>query len=374
MSERAPLYVGLISGTSRDGADAALVRLPAGVPELVASLCLPYPDGLAASLDRLLSAGCRPPAARMRELDAELASHFADTVARLLGDAGLPRSAIRAIGSHGQTVWHAPDGTRPESIQLGDPARIARLTGVITVGDFRRADLAAGGQGAPLAPLLHRALFRPARGRRVVLNLGGIANVSVLDADGGVSGYDTGPANCLLDAWVRRQCGQSFDRDGAWAAGGAVDESLLDDLRADPYFARPAPKSTGLEYFNPAWLQRQLAGHETEPRDVQATLAELSAASIADAVRASGADEVLACGGGVHNSDLLRRLRERLPGTPVRSTAAAGLDPDWVEAVLFAWLARERLAGHRQDTRPITGARSPVLLGQIFDPAGLSSG
>jgi anhydro-N-acetylmuramic acid kinase len=373
VSEAAPLYVGLISGTSRDGADAALLRLPAGTPELVATLCLPYPDDLAAALEGMLRAGRRPAATELRGLDPRLAAHFADAAERLLAEAGIPASAVSAIGSHGQTVWHAPEGPQPESIQLGDPARIAKLTGVTTVGDFRRADLEAGGQGAPLAPLLHRALFRPERGRRVVLNLGGIANVSVLDADGGVSGCDTGPANCLLDLWIRGQRGRPFDRDGAWAAGGTVDESLLADLLADPYFARPAPKSTGLEYFNSAWLQRRLAGRDPVARDVQATLAELSAVSVADAVRASGADDVLVCGGGVHNSDLLARLCRRLPGTPVQSTASAGLDPDWVEAVLFAWLARERLAGRCQDTRSITGARTPVLLGKIFDPPAVSS-
>jgi anhydro-N-acetylmuramic acid kinase len=270
-------------------------------------------------------------------------------------------------------VWHAPDGPRPESIQLGSPTLIAQRTGIRTVGDFRRADIAAGGQGAPLAPLLHRALFRPASGTRAVLNLGGIANVSIIDREGGVIGFDTGPANCLLDAWIRRHRGEALDRDGAWAAGGTMDPGLLDALLADPYFGRRGPKSTGTEYFNLSWLEPVLDRRQSgaTPADVQATLAELTAATVADAIRPFAPTDVLVCGGGVHNGDLLRRLRRRLPGTPLRSTAEAGLDPDWVEGVLFAWLARERVAGRPQDTRRITGAREAVLLGSVCEPSAV---
>jgi anhydro-N-acetylmuramic acid kinase len=374
----------MISGTSRDGVDAALAAFPAGRPQLRAAICLPYPADLAARLERLAAGGRRPAAADLQELDAAIAEHFADTALRLLRESGVPAANVRAIGSHGQTVWHAPAGPRPESIQLGSPALIAQRTGVRTVGDFRSADIAAGGQGAPLAPLLHRALFRPARGRRAVLNLGGIANISIIDRRGAVTGFDTGPANCLLDAWIRRHRGEALDRDGAWAAGGRVVPELLEALLADPYFARPGPKSTGTEYFNLAWLDtlleplltplsagRRPAGPEHGPADVQATLAELTAATVADAVHPFAPADLLVCGGGVHNGDLLRRLRRRLPDTPVRSTAEAGLDPDWVEAVLFAWLARERLAGRPQDTRRITGAREAVLLGSVCEPGGV---
>lgn len=370
------LYIGMISGTSRDGVDAALVDFAEKRPDLRAALCLPYPEGLAARLEALSASGRRPGDDTLRELDADLARHFADAALELLGKAGCETAVVRAIGSHGQTAWHEPNGPDPVSIQLGGPALIARQTGITTVGDFRRADIEAGGQGAPLAPLLHRALFQPASGVRGVLNLGGIANISVIDADGKVSGFDTGPANCLLDAWIRRHRGAAFDGDGAWAAGGRVDTDLLETLLADPYFGKPGPKSTGTEYFNLAWLEPLLDAHaggarRWEPADVQATLAELTAASVADAVRPFAPADLLTCGGGVHNGDLLRRLQRRLPGIPLRSTAAAGLDPDWVEAVLFAWLARERLAGRPQDTRRITGAREPVLLGSVFDPATL---
>jgi anhydro-N-acetylmuramic acid kinase len=367
------LYLGMISGTSRDGVDAALVAFPAGQPLLRAAICLPYPAELAARLERLASSGGRPAAADLPGLDAAIAGHFADSALRLLHESGVIAASVRAIGSHGQTVWHEPTGPRPESIQLGSPALIAQRTRICTVGDFRRADIAAGGQGAPLAPLLHRALFRPAGGTRAVLNLGGIANISIIDRDGGVIGFDTGPANCLLDAWIRRHRDQALDHDGAWSASGTVVPGLLEALLADPYFARPGPKSTGTEYFNLDWLQRILdrpppVAGRPGPADVQATLAELTAATVADAVRPFGPADLLVCGGGVHNSDLLRRLRARLPDAAVRSTAESGLDPDWVEAMLFAWLARERLANRPQDTRRITGARAAVLLGSVCEP------
>jgi anhydro-N-acetylmuramic acid kinase len=362
------LFIGLISGTSRDGVDAVLVRFPDGHPDIREALCQPYPAPLADDLARLAGLHRRPHADEVAELDTALAGHFADTTQRLLRQAGVAASAVRAIGSHGQTVWHEPGGPDPVSIQLGDPGRIARLSGIVTVGDFRSADLAVGGQGAPLAPLLHRALFRPEAGRRVVLNLGGIANISILDDSGAVSGFDTGPANCLLDAWMRARRGEPFDAGGAWAGEGHADPGLLEAMRADPYFAKAPPKSTGTEYFNLAWIDAQPGVHRLAPADVQSTLAELTAVTVADAIAPAAPADVLVCGGGVHNAHLMSRIRAALPGVAVRSTAHAGLDPDWVEAVLFAWLARERLAERRQDTCSVTGARRPVLLGTIERP------
>ena len=366
------LYIGLISGTSRDGVDAALVRFKdTAAPELLATLCQPYPDELAKRLERLVKTGQRPPDADLRELDGTIAGHFADSALLLLDQADCRTGAVHAIGSHGQTVWHAPDAPQPESIQLGNPTTIAARTGICTVGDFRRADIEAGGQGAPLAPLLHRAVFRPERGRRIVLNLGGIANLSVVDASGEVHGFDTGPANCLLDAWIQGHQGAAFDRDGAWAAGGQADRGLLGELLRDPWFAKQPPKSTGIEYFNLAWLNRHLAGRSIEPRDVQATLVELTAVSIAEAAGPFNTSELLLCGGGWHNTLLRERLQHLLPSVTLCSTADFGVEPDWVEAVLFAWLARERLAGRTQDTRAITGASQPVLLGTVARPAGV---
>jgi anhydro-N-acetylmuramic acid kinase len=359
----------MISGTSRDGVDSVLVRFGKDEAEVIAASCLPYPAELSAALTAMVQAGRRPESNECEVLDPPVAEHFSRAALTLMEDAKVTSPEIAAIGSHGQTVWHDPDGPEPESIQLGSPQRIATATGIPTVGNFRQADLAAGGQGAPLAPLLHRALLRPDRGRRIVLNLGGIANISVLDAGGGVRGYDTGPANCLLDAWVRSIKGLPFDRDGAWAAGGRVNATLLNALLADPYFHRPAPKSTGIEYFGLEWLNRALAGITIGDQAVQATLAELTAASVAGAIRTHRPDDVRVCGGGIHNQDLMARLQRRLPGVPVGSTAACGLDPDWVEAVLFAWLARERLDGRPQDTPPITGASRPALLGELARPA-----
>jgi anhydro-N-acetylmuramic acid kinase len=321
-------------------------------------------------LNGLVTSGRRPGDDTRKALDHALADHFSYAATRLLEKAGIPATDVTAIGSHGQTVWHQPEGPRPESIQLGDPRRIARQTNIVTVGDFRRADIEAGGQGAPLAPLLHRTLFKPDNpgGSRVVINLGGIANISVIRADGSVSGYDTGPANCLMDAWTGRHRNENFDRDGRWAASGMAIPSLLESLLADPYFSREAPKSTGIEYFNLTWLDgfRPLRNHSAA--DVQATLAELSARSVAAGILPFEPEDVLVCGGGVHNSHLLTRLKAQLPGIPVRSTAAYGLDPDWVEAVLFAWLAAERLENRALDTSGITGAGRPVFLGVVTQP------
>jgi anhydro-N-acetylmuramic acid kinase len=359
------LFIGMISGTSRDGVDAALVSFSGDQAEIREAICVPYPPGLAKSLHHQILTGRRLDRDKLEELDEQLADHFSHTVLQLLDKAGVSAQEVTAIGSHGQTVWHDPDGPEPESIQLGDPRRIARQTGIVTVGDFRRADIEAGGQGAPLAPLLHRALFCPIQGTRVVLNLGGIANVSIINQAGEVSGFDTGPANCLLDAWVQFHRGEPFDHDGEWAAGGSIVPGLLEGMLADPYFDRPAPKSTGLEYFNLSWLDQFNLNPDLDPRDVQATLAELSVVSVADSIQSHHPDDVLVCGGGVHNTYLLGRLRAHLPDTLVRSTADLGLDPDWIEAVLFAWLARKRLAEEPLDTRSITGAGKPVLLGTI---------
>jgi anhydro-N-acetylmuramic acid kinase len=358
----------MISGTSRDGVDAALVSFANDTPQVLATRCDPYPPELRRRLEALLVPPRRPTPWAAFQLDRPLADHFAATAQRLLADAAIDAPAVAAIGSHGQTVWHDPDREPPETLQLGDPRHIANRTGITTIGDFRRADIEAGGQGAPLAPLLHRVLFARPGATRVVLNLGGIANVSVLHGDGQVTGFDTGPANCLMDAWIQRHRNAAFDRDGAWAASAQPEQALLERLLADPWFARPPPKSTGIEYFNLDWLECRFGDQTPDAATVQATLCELTAASVATAIAGSGAEDVLVCGGGVHNAHLLERLRARLPGVAVRSTADAGLHPDWVEAVLFAWLARERLADRSLDTRAVTGAKHPVMLGRIARP------
>ena len=358
----------MISGTSRDGVDTALVRFDGEIPHLLETQCLGYPADLAESLRVMIERGQRPTDYEMEKADDRLGDFFGQAVQSLLEKAGINRSAITAIGSHGQTVWHQPEGPDPESIQLGKPKRIAGHTGIVTIGDFRRADIDAGGQGAPLAPLLHRALFKPESGTRIVLNLGGIANISILYSGGSVSGFDTGPANCLLDAWIREQRDELFDNDGKWSASGEVNTPLLLNLLMDPWFKKPPPKSTGVELFNLQWLKKQKLIKSIPARDIQSTLAQLTASTVTSAIAPSKPSDILVCGGGVHNTDLLTRIQDLLPGLPVLSTATQGLNPDWVEAVLFAWLARERLADKDQDTRTITGASQPVLLGQRYSP------
>ena len=377
MSAEPNLYIGMLSGTSRDGADTVLVRFRDEKPEILTAQCISYPAELADTLRRMIERRQRPANEELAAVDQELSEFFAMAAWGLLEEAGVEASAVTAIGSHGQTVWHKPAAPDPETIQLGNPARIARLLGITTIGHFRQADVAAGGQGAPLAPLLHRALLKPAHGIRAVLNIGGIANLSLIDANGHVTGYDTGPGNCLLDTWVRKHRGSDYDHQGQWAAGGQVDRLLLDILLADPYFTLPPPKSTGVEYFNYHWLQDRLeqrlsgpahADFESTIQDVQATLSEFTAHTIAEALLPTPVEELLVCGGGTHNLDLMSRLRRLLPGLVVESTASKGIDPDWMEAILFAWLAREHLAGRKQDTGPITGANQPVLLGEAFHP------
>jgi len=358
------LYVGMLSGTSRDGVDLVLVSFDGDRPELHQSLCLPYPPELATFLKQIIGRGTRPDDRELQQADGLLTRFFGQAVEQLLSVADLKPETITAIGSHGQTIWHDP----PESIQLGAPEGIAHHTGITTVGRFRQADLACGGQGAPLAPLLHRAIFQPESGIRIVLNLGGIANISVIGSDGSLLGFDTGPANCLLDAWIQENRNETFDRNGEWSASGSVDQLLLLNLMADPYFKKPPPKSTGVEYFNLNWLKKQDRLASCDPVDVQSTLAQLTASTVASAMSAHHPDEVLICGGGVHNADLMRRLHALLPARRVTSTALFGLNPDCVEGVLFAWLARERLAGHAQDTGTITGASEPVLLGDVCPP------
>lgn len=360
-----PLYLGLISGTSADGIDAALVRFEPQL-EVLAARTAPYSEVLRGRVLALATRDATIALDDLGRLDVELGAAFADAALALLREAGVEPKAIAAIGSHGQTVCHRPRGAHPFTLQIGDPSVIAERTRITTIADFRRADVAAGGQGAPLLPALHAAVFADPAIPRAILNLGGIANITVLKAGQDVLGYDTGPANCLLDAWAARHLGTSRDDGGAWARSGRVDHALLASWLADPYFAAPPPKSTGREVFNLDWLDARLPAN-LAPADVQATLLRLSARSIADAIRAHGrgAREVYACGGGVHNTALMDALREELPGLRVDTTAALGLDPDYVEAVGFAWLARARLLGEPGNLPSVTGARGPRVLGAI---------
>ncbi|MEE4639759.1 MAG: anhydro-N-acetylmuramic acid kinase [Wenzhouxiangella sp.] len=368
MAER---YIGLISGTSMDGIDAALADFSVHPPRILAQRTVDFAAKIRAELDAIRRDPSGFPARRLAHLDAALGDAFAASAQQIMDQAGVCAADVCAIGSHGQTVLHDPDHQPPATLQIGDPHRIAAQTGVLTVADFRRADLAAGGQGAPLAPLLHQALLSRSDENRAVVNLGGIANITILPASGGVTGFDTGPANCLLDLWYRAHHSDRFDKGGDWAASGRADSEWLEILLADQYFARPAPKSTGIEYFSPGWLGSRLPqwAHD-RPADVQATLLELAVQTIATALNSLPDDQrpiqVIACGGGVHNRNLMRRLGESLDPIRFCSSAEHGLDPDLIEALLFAWLARERVAGRPVPTGSVTGAQTSVLAGVLF--------
>jgi anhydro-N-acetylmuramic acid kinase len=362
------LYLGLISGTSADGIDVALVDFSHGVRLLYAAT-YPYAPELRAEVLALTQGDGTFELDQFGRLDVRLGEAFASAATDLLRSADIRITSVRALGSHGQTMRHRPDGPHPFTLQLADASVIAERTGILTVADFRRADVAAGGQGAPLLPVLHAALLAQPGEARAVLNLGGIANLTLLGSGGSVRGFDTGPANALLDAWCQRHTGTACDTGGALAASGHVDPILLAALLREPYFALPAPKSTGREYFHLRWLDAHLAGHALSVADVQATLLALTAHSIAAALQAHAPDTrtVYACGGGVHNPALMRALKQALPCT-LLSTAAAGVDPDFIEAMAFAWLARERLRGRAGNLPEVTGARGPRVLGAVHAP------
>ena len=360
------LYIGLISGTSMDGIDAVLVEFGKSSLQILQTRDNAYPPELR---DRLINAMQLPQNCTVDdigELDQRIGACFRDAAQALLEDAGVAASAVTAIGSHGQTLRHQPDAERPFTLQIGDPTLIATGTGITTVADFRRADLAVGGQGAPLAPIFHEWLFRQSGSGRTILNIGGIANITILADDRATTGFDTGPGNTLMDAWTRKHRNETFDRNGEWAASGSVDTELLKRLLSDPFFSATPPKSTGFEQFNLEWLEAAGAG-SIDAGDVQATLCALTAASVSNAITAfaAGTKEILVCGGGVHNAELMRRLGESMPVIGLSSTATAGLDPDWVEAAAFAWLAMRRLQNLPGNLPSVTGAQRAVTLGAI---------
>lgn len=364
------LFLGLISGTSADGVDAALTEIGAGT-RIVAARTTPYPDALRQAILALSQSRAEISLDRLGELDVAIGSAFADAALALLRTAGVAPDAVRAIGSHGQTVRHRPEASHPYTLQLGDPNVIAERTGITTVADFRRRDVAAGGQGAPLVPAFHAEVFACGSDPTAVLNLGGIANLTLLPAAGApVRGFDTGPANCLLDLAAARWFGAPHDAGGALAAGGRVLEHRVAAALADPWFTRPPPKSTGREHFDWRWIEAHfdLAGDAAV--DVLASLAEVTARSIADALQRHQPEtaRVYVCGGGVHNTSLLARLKALLAPAVVHSTAARGIDPDFVEAAAFAWLAHRRLADLPGSLPTVTGARGPRVLGAIFPP------
>ena len=363
-------YIGLISGTSMDGIDAVLASFDREELQLRATHAYAYPGELRDALQATINNPDACGLDRLGTLDRWIGECFRDAALEVVKKSGVPVADIVAIGSHGQTLRHQPKSARPFSLQIGDPATIAAGTGITTVADFRRADIAAGGQGAPLVPPFHDWLFRAVGTHRVVLNLGGIANITILPGDDRpIIGFDTGPGNTLLDAWIGAQKALPYDSDGQWAAAGTVISGLLDGLMADEYFELLPPKSTGFEHFNLGWL-KACSVQDQSPRDVQATLSELTARTVAAEIdkHAPATKEVYVCGGGAHNQDLIRRLKTRLSGMTVTSTLEVGLDPDWVEAAAFAWLAMRTMNKKTGNLPTVTGASHRVVLGAIHYP------
>jgi anhydro-N-acetylmuramic acid kinase len=362
-------FVGLISGTSVDGVDAVVVAISGQQIDVVASHVEPYPEGLRRDILALAQPGINE-IDRLGAVDRQVADVFAQAALTVVSYARLGTESITAIGSHGQTVRHRPKGEHPFTLQIGDPNRIAELTGINTIADFRRRDVAAGGQGAPLAPAFHRAAFGLYGDATAVVNIGGIANITLFDDEGGVRGFDSGPGNTLMDAWIREHRDEDYDRDGQWAAQGEVDPQLLENLLDDAYFTAPPPKSTGPEYFDRRWLQTRLGDRDDAeyPADVQRTLLELTAKTITDALGGQPLAQLAVCGGGAHNTLLMNRLDALLDTVQVTTTEALGVHPDWVEATAFAWLAARTLDGLPGNEPTVTGAAGLRVLGS-FHPA-----
>ncbi len=359
------LYIGLMSGTSTDGVDAVLADFGSTPPELLGSVSLPMPDQLRADILALNSPG--PDELHRAALTANaLARLYASATLQLLAQSSLTPSSIQAIGAHGQTVRHDPDAGY--TVQLNAPALLAELTGIDVIADFRSRDIAAGGQGAPLVPAVHHALFSNGQ-TRAILNLGGIANLTLLDATGGIRGFDTGPANVLMDIWCQEKTGAPYDADGAWAASGEVNTALLASLlSSEPWLALPPPKSTGRHLFNREWLAHRLASSDPKnqiaDQDVQATLQAFTISTVVQALVRHGGpvQELLVCGGGALNSQLMQGLRKALP-YPVRPTSDLGMPVQLVEALAFAWLAWAHVQGRPAGLPAVTGARKATLLG-----------
>ena len=360
----AALYVGLMSGTSLDGADAALIDFSDRFPRILAFATVPFPVALR---DRILTLS--EPGDDSMELSGvvsiELADLYARAVEGVIAGGGVDRHSIVAIGCHGQTVRHRPD--LGFTIQLNDPARVAELTGIDVVADFRRRDMAAGGQGAPLVPAFHEAVFRNDKTSRAVVNIGGISNVTWLPASRKTVGFDCGPGNVLLDGWARRHIGTHYDEDGAWAARGNTDTALLDRLLEEPFLKSPPPKSTGRELFRLEWLERRLSP-SMAPADVQSTLTDFTAHAIMGAIERFCGDtqEIYLAGGGARNSALVSRIKALAKGRPVEPTDVLGVPTSHVESMAFAWLAMKCVRKEPVDLTAATGAKGPRILGAVY--------
>jgi anhydro-N-acetylmuramic acid kinase len=362
-------YLGLMSGTSADAVDVVIVDFANDKINLTAS----HSVSLSTIIRQKIHALATPSdneIDRVGELDQQLGEVFADSINQLIHKSPISPNQIIAIGSHGQTIRHRPAGSGPHpfTLQIGDPNVIAERTGITTVADFRRRDIAAGGQGAPLVPAFHQAIFHSRAIDRVVVNIGGMANITWLPKSGKTLGFDTGPGNVLMDAWILKTLGKAYDANGDWAASGTINESLLARLLAHPFLQQAAPKSTGREAFNLAWIEAELAALVVADADVQATLLALTTESIAKDIKqlTSASCEIFVCGGGAYNLRLMAELQERLPQAKLASTAEFGIAPEWVEAMAFAWLARQTMERKNGNLSAVTGAKREVILGGVY--------
>ncbi|MEH6458074.1 MAG: anhydro-N-acetylmuramic acid kinase [Cocleimonas sp.] len=369
------LYIGLMSGTSLDGIDVVLVDFSEQQAKLVASHNHEIPSSLKQRLIETTHPEWLGSLEDIGLLNQQLGELFADATNSLIKKENINRDSISAIGSHGQTLWHQPFGKHPFSMQLGNASLIAEKAKITTVADFRSRDIAAGGQGAPLVPAFHQELLSHSDKNRVILNIGGIANITILPNFASkipTSGYDTGPGNGLIDAWISSNGDKTYDANGDWGRSGKIIPEVLSVLLNDDYFAKLPPKSTGKEAFNLEWLKIMLGNQLTleRPEDIQATLTELTARSIAGCVNnhnenGNRVDELYICGGGIHNTFLTQRIQHHLPNTTIASTIKLGIDPDWMEAIAFAWLAKQTLDGNTSNLPEVTGAKGKRILGAI---------
>ena len=361
-------YIGIMSGTSLDAIDVVIAQRTEQGLQQIAGIAPAMPEPLRQQL-LTICANKNVDLQTLGEVDHLFALTCADVVNQLLSQTNIEASQIRAIGSHGQTIFHSPLTPLPFTQQIGDGNLIAAKTAIPCVSDFRRMDMAYGGQGAPLVPAFHQALFAKQGKQRIILNIGGIANISVLSIDNSVLGYDTGPGNMLMDAWIDKCLGQSFDQDGNFADRGTVIPSLLSKLLSDEYFVLSAPKSTGREKFHLAWLEEQLIGIDASNVDIQRTLLEFTAITISDQIKLHSSDaDVFVCGGGALNSLLMTRLQQLLANHQVTDTNALHVDPMYVEAIAFAWLAEQRLLEKKIPLQAVTGAKRDAILGCVYLP------
>ena len=362
------LYIGLMSGTSLDGIDAALVEFKDNKLQLIEFAYQPFSDAIKIQLEQISDANAMMFLKDYGAMDTCMGLLFAQAIETLLAKANISATDIQAIGSHGQTVYHEPNSHQPFSLQIGDPNIIAEKTGITTIADFRRRDIAAGGQGAPLVPAFHQAVFGHETEHRCVVNIGGIANVTILPASQTpTSGFDTGPGNILMDQWIQKHQSLNYDEQGEWAKTGEIDYDLVERLKKDPYFLAEPAKSTGKEYFSLAWIYENIRFTDYSAKDIQASLCYLTAVTITDAIKkyAPATEHVLICGGGIHNQYLLELIEKNLP-CPVSSTELYDIHPDHVEAIAFAWLARQTLNHQTGNLKEVTGASHNVILGGIY--------